>query len=304
MTWATNGFAGYMMLIDGKFSINGDRGLLKPKMPNINLLFIKNIIEPKLRELAKGRKGEKGEDEFTKVYPSMIENVEIEMFLDKNGVFDINKQNEIAKKYEYIAELKAKIEDYKKQLKELSVEIEKSCNYETEKIEDLFRIEKGKSIYTNEFIIKNGGNFPLYSSQTTNDGIIGNINVFDYDCEAITWTTDGIHAGTVFLRNGKFSMTTHCGALILKSKVKNISLDYIYFYLKNYLKQFAVGEQNKRITTTIIKPIDISIPINSKGEFDISVQQQIAEKYRQIEQIKKSISQELDKISSIEIDFD
>jgi type I restriction-modification system DNA methylase subunit len=46
LTWATNGFAGYMMLIEGKFSINGDRGLLKPKLPNINLLSlvgIKNI---------------------------------------------------------------------------------------------------------------------------------------------------------------------------------------------------------------------------------------------------------------------
>ncbi|MCX8480629.1 MAG: N-6 DNA methylase, partial [Sediminibacterium sp.] len=47
LTWATNGFAGYMMLINGKFSINGDRGLLKPKVENINLLYVKNIVEPK-----------------------------------------------------------------------------------------------------------------------------------------------------------------------------------------------------------------------------------------------------------------
>ena len=31
MTWATNGFAGYIKLLSGKFSINADRGLLKPK---------------------------------------------------------------------------------------------------------------------------------------------------------------------------------------------------------------------------------------------------------------------------------
>jgi hypothetical protein len=35
----------------------------------------------------------------------------------------------------------------------------------------------------------------------------------------------------------------------------------------------------------------------------LSAQQQIAEKYRIIEQIKKSISEELDEITSIEIDY-
>ena len=70
LTWATNGFAGYIMVIDGKFSFNADRGLLKPIKENINITYIKNVLEPTLRELAKGRKGEKGEDEFTKVYPS------------------------------------------------------------------------------------------------------------------------------------------------------------------------------------------------------------------------------------------
>jgi len=304
LTWATNGFAGYIMLIDGKFSINADRGLLKPKHENINIQYIKSVLEPKLRELAKGRKGEKGEDEFTKVYPSMIENIEVEMFIDENGKFDIEKQNEIAEKYEYVMELRKKIDNYKKQIEKLNVEVEENYDYKAEKLDKLFNIEKGKSIYTNEFITKNKGIFPLYSSQTTNDGIIGNINIFDYDCQAITWTTDGVHAGTVFLRNGKFSMTTHCGALILKSNAKNVLLDYVYFYLKNNLKQFAVGEQNKRITTSIIKSSEISIPVNSEGEFDLLVQQQIAERYRKIEQIKKNISKELDKIANIEIDFD
>ena len=138
--------------------------------------------------------------------------------------------------------------------------------------------------------MKNKGDFPLYSSQTTNDGIIGYINIFDYDCKAITWTTDGVYAGTVFLRNGKFSMTTHCGLLKLKSNIKGILLDYIFSYLKNNLKKFAIGEQNKRVTSAIIKPIVIPIPINIAGEFDLSAQKEIAEKYKKIEDIKRNIS--------------
>lgn len=109
LTWATNGFAGYMMLIDGKFSINGDRGLLKPKIKNISILYVKNILEPQLRSLAKGRKGEKGEDEFTKVYPSMIENIAVSFPVDKNNEPDMKSQIKIAEKYNKIEEIKRSI---------------------------------------------------------------------------------------------------------------------------------------------------------------------------------------------------
>jgi hypothetical protein len=54
----------------------------------------------------------------------------------------------------------------------------------------------------------------------------------------------------------------------------------------------------------MIDEIEINMPILSNEEFDLSTQQQIAEKHRKIEQIKKSISEELDKISKIEIELE
>ena len=42
--------------------------------------------------------------------------------------------------------------------------------------------------------------FPVYSSQTTNQGIFGFLNTYDFDGEYVTWTTDGANAGTVFYR--------------------------------------------------------------------------------------------------------
>jgi restriction endonuclease S subunit len=117
----------------------------------------------------------------------------------------------------------------------------------------------------------------------------------------LTWTTDGIYAGTVFIRNGKFSMTTHCGALI--TKISNISLEYVYFYLTEKLKNYAKGNQNKRVTVEIIKNVKIKVPITAMGEFDLQKQQEIAEKYRKIEEIKKSVKTELEKIENIKIDI-
>ena len=101
MTWSTNGFAGTIMILDGKFSINGDRGILVPKDNRTDLDFdyMKFTLEPMFRELAKGRKGDNGEDEFTKLYPSMLHEMMIPVPVDTNGEISLFLQQEIAQKY-------------------------------------------------------------------------------------------------------------------------------------------------------------------------------------------------------------
>lgn len=163
------------------------------------------------------------------------------------------------------------------------------------KILDLFDISKGSADYTRKWIKAHQGDYPLYSSQTSNTGIIGNINKYDYDVkQCLTWTTDGVYAGTVFLREDKFSMTSHCGALILKSElggkyssfdVKGIYLPYVYHALKNKLRKSALGQerQNMRVTVDVIKEIEIEIPILDGKTFDIIKQQDIAMQYDKAE---------------------
>ncbi|QKG28188.1 restriction endonuclease subunit S [Mycoplasma sp. 1654_15] len=83
------------------------------------------------------------------------------------------------------------------------------------KVGDLFYLKRGKVILQN-FIENNRGKFPVYSSQTENNGELGKINTYDFNGEFITWTTDGAHAGTIFYRNGKFSITDRCGIVEIK----------------------------------------------------------------------------------------
>lgn len=101
MTWSTNGFAGTILILDGKFSINGDRGILIPKdnRKDLDFDYMKFTLEPIFRELAKGRKGDNGEDEFTKLYPSMISEIMISVPIDANGNIDLLAQKQIAAKY-------------------------------------------------------------------------------------------------------------------------------------------------------------------------------------------------------------
>ncbi len=111
MTWSTNGFAGTILVLDGKFSINGDRGVLIPKddRTDIDLDYMKFTLEPLFRDLAKGRKGDNGEDEFTKLYPSMLKDIMVPVPVDEHGSIDLYAQKEIATKYLAIEQSKDEV---------------------------------------------------------------------------------------------------------------------------------------------------------------------------------------------------
>ena len=291
-----------MMLLDGKFSINGDRGLLKPKLPNINLLYVKNIVEPKLRELAKGRKGENGSDEFTKVYPKMVEEVEIVMPIDEKENFDIETQKDVVDKILYVEDIKKSIEEYKYQIENLTVQIENTSILKKFTIDELFDIKSGNSNLTQKFLNANKGEYVVYSANTKENGVFGYIKTFDFDIECIQITTNGVYAGTVFFREKhKFSINSDARLLIKKNN--KLDYNYLTFELISVFADHGFNWENKP-TIGKIKNIELSIPINEQGLYDIELQKEISEKHKKIQIIKKSIIGELDRISKIDIDFE
>jgi len=301
LTWARNGFAGYMKALHGKFSVNYDRGILVPKNNKINVEYVQYILEPTLRNIAVGRRDISGKDEFTKIYLSTMEEQVVYLPIDEDNEISEKIQLEVINEYQFINDIKNELNKYLSILNQVNMKIiYNEEDYIFEPITKYFNLIKGNSIYTNSYIKNNPGIYPLYSSQTTNDGIFGMINNFDIDSECLTWTTDGIYAGTVFLRNGKFSMTTHCGALILKEEYKkSINLSFIYHYLKNNLKKIAIGEQNKRVTINIMKYLEIPIPYKL-GKIDYKNQLLIAETYGKLEHIREKVKNEIIKIISID----
>lgn len=121
LTWTTTGFAGYIKIIEGKFSINGNRGVLISKNNKIDIDFVKYSLEPILRDLAKGRKGEREEDEFTEVSTSIVENAIISIPITSTGEFDIEKQQEIATTYRKVEDTKKLIQQELKKIQEYSL---------------------------------------------------------------------------------------------------------------------------------------------------------------------------------------
>ncbi|MBW1615990.1 MAG: N-6 DNA methylase [Deltaproteobacteria bacterium] len=256
------------------------------------------------------------QDKRCKIQPIdfFIQNVEKHWIINKQwtekeqieiGIIEDNKPITLFELADELENVANNIYGYQEDIKKISESSSVKQKYLELTIGDIFNIKKGKSEYTMKFINKNKGEFPVYSSKTTNKGIIGYINTFDYDCECLTWTTDGTYVGTVFIRNGKFSMTTHCGALLLKKEFKNkILFEYLYSILNNVLPLHKEGEgSNKRLGVSNISKIKIKIPIADIGEFDLQKQKELSDKYRKIEKIKKNMKKNMKKIKNIKVDI-
>lgn len=74
-------------------------------------------------------------------------------------------------------------------------------DWEEYAIQEIYKITRGKVLAKNK-VLENGS-YPVYSSQTLNNGLLGYYDEYLFE-NAITWTTDGANAGTVNFRKGIF----------------------------------------------------------------------------------------------------
>ena len=110
------------------------------------------------------------------------------------------------------------IEDLKRLKSAISKKLLCNDKWTTYKIQDIAEIGRGRVISSVEIDRQKHPLYPVYSSQTSNDGIMGYLDNYMFDGEYITWTTDGANAGTVFYRKGKFNCTNVCGTLKIQPK--------------------------------------------------------------------------------------
>ena len=138
--------------------------------------------------------------------------------------------------------------------------INKLCpnGVEYKSIEHLCQISRGKVISKN-YIRDNIGEYPVYSSQTENNGILGTISTYEYNGEYLTWTTDGVNAGCVFYRNGKFNITNVCG--LLKVTDNNVLTKYLYYILKISTEPYINrGMGNAKLMSNVMAKIKVPVP--------------------------------------------
>jgi type I restriction enzyme, S subunit len=119
-------------------------------------------------------------------------------------------------------------------------------------------IGRGRVI-SNVEIGENAGEYPVYSSQTENNGVMGYLNTFDFDGEYVTWTTDGANAGTVFHRKGKFNCTNVCGTIQPKNW-EQIDLRYLPYFLNLGTRYSVRLDINPKLMNNMMAKIPFVIP--------------------------------------------
>lgn len=140
------------------------------------------------------------------------------------------------------------------------------ADWELVSIKRLFTIGRGRVIAQTEL---DETGYPVYSSQTKDNGCLGYIDTYDYDYPQLTWTTDGANAGSIFLRDGYYNCTNVCGTLNPIGDLVDLR------YQKYALEHIAYNE--RRIDTNGYKIMNNEMAIIKTLLPPLSVQHQIAD---------------------------
>ena len=156
---------------------------------------------------------------------------------------------------------------------------------EFKKIGEICQISRGR-VMSKDYLKANAGEYPVYSSQTTNEGAFGGINTYDHNGEYVTWTTDGANAGSVFYRNGKFSITNVCG--LLKPKKNDLNAKYLSYILSTIAKSHVrSGMGNPKLMSNVLAKISIPIP-------PLAVQEEIVKILNHFTELAAELAAELE----------
>ena len=173
---------------------------------------------------------------------------------------------------------------------------------EWKKLGDVANLVRGKVI-SKDFIRDNAGIYPVYSSQTANDGVLGYIDSYMFDGDFLTWTTDGAYAGTIFRRKGRFNITNVCGLMDITDQ--RLLQDYLYYWLSLIAKSYVQeGMGNPKLMSNVASTILIPIPSLSEQQRIVSIldtfTSSISNLKQQIEERRKQYEYERDLLLDLE----
>lgn len=160
------------------------------------------------------------------------------------------------------------------------------------KINEIFILTRGEVIAKTAISDKKTEIFkyPVYSSQTTNKGILGYDAKFDFSGEYLTWTTDGANAGKVFKRKGEFRCTNVCGLLVEKAETKGFANNCIKEILDKATPRHVSYVGNPKLMNNVMGNIRINIPCLSEqskiAEFLTTIDEKIEKEEKKLDELK------------------
>ena len=168
-------------------------------------------------------------------------------------------------------------------------EFKDSGKWEVEEVGNVFEVTRGYVLPMNLVSDEQSESnpFPVYSSQTKNNGLAGYYKDFLYE-DAITWTTDGANAGDVNFRKGKFYCTNVCGVLINKNGYSNHCVAAI---INSVAKKYVSYVGNPKLMNGVMSKIKIPLP-------SLPEQQKIATCLSSIDEVIAGERQRLERLKA------
>ena len=248
--------------------LRGNKNTIENKFLTYSLLS--PIFQNLLHEKSTGGtvKGFKG-SELHKIpicFPHLKEQKQIADFLTciDEKIEKLTKKKELFEKYK--KGLMQKI--FNQEIRFKNENGEDFPEWEEKKIENIFEITRGYVLSMNEVKDKKDDThyYPVYSSQTKNNGLSGYYNNFLYE-DCITWTTDGANAGDVKYRKGKFYCTNVCGVLKSNNGFANSCISEI---LNSVSKKYVSYVGNPKLMNNVMAKIEIFIPTSIEEQKQIA----------------------------------
>ena len=235
-------------IVSGLHTIHGRDNYEQTIIGYKGYAFASDSFHKQIRRIAQG----------TKVFSISARNFD-EVYI---GIPSKEEQTKIAKLLiaidKRIATQNKIIEDLKKLKSAISLKMLHSDFWEQFRIKDIAIIGRGRVISSVEISQQKNPIYPVYSSQTSNEGIMGYLDDYMFEGEYISWTTDGANAGTVFYRNGKFNCTNVCGLLKLK---KGFDTHFVSLVLAEATKKYvSVNLANPKLMNNTMGNIQIRLP--------------------------------------------
>ena len=129
--------------------------------------------------------------------------------------------------------------------------------------------------------------YPVYSSQTKNNGLSGFYSDYLF-ADAITWTTDGANAGDVNFRSGKFLCTNVCGVLLSSKGFANPSIAAL---INSVARKYVSYVGNPKLMNGVMSKIPIPLP-------PLAEQQKIAECLNSVDELMAAQARKVDALKT------
>ena len=297
LTYTTDGVgAGTVNILRGKYNVGGHRAILSPIVESLHLDYFENILEPIFKSNLKL-------GNVPSITWNIIKNILIPVPINDSKGFCIENQKKLANGYMTIKSHKKKLKDKTKFLNDSYISVvSDKYKYKSFPLNQIFKYKRGGSC-TKSYCHKNRGSFPVYSAN--NEIPLSYINSYEYDGRFITISRNGI-AGKMTIFEEKFTINED--RFILLPLIKDLDLDYVKYTVEPIIRSYRKGRsghdgQNEftKLSFTILDTIEISLPIDEKGNICMISQNEISNKYKKIEYIKNSICEKIEMLSKIEI---